>query len=184
MLNREESIKLLKKYIRDEKLIKHSYAVEVIMRAMAKKLERDEELWSIVGLLHDLDYEYTKDYPEKHATVSAQMLEGLLPEDGINAIKAHNYNYTDYIPSTTIDKALIASDAVSGLIIAAALVMPSKKLEEVKLETLINKFKDASFARGCNRKRIELCIDAGIELEPFLKLSLEALQDISDDLGL
>ena len=88
------------------------------------------------------------------------------------------------VTGTTIDKALIAADAVSGLVIAAALVMPSKKLSEVRLETLVNKYKDASFARGCSRKRIELCIDAGIELEPFLELSLESLQNIHEQLGL
>ncbi|UCH72244.1 MAG: hypothetical protein JSW62_01475, partial [Thermoplasmatales archaeon] len=140
--------------------------------------------WGLTGLLHDLDYGYTQAYPEKHATMSAEILDGLVPENSINAIKAHNYMHSDYIPSTSIDKALIASDAVSGLIIATALVMPSKKLSEVRLETLLNKFHDSSFARGCNRKRIELCMDNGFDLEAFLDLSLEALKDVSDELGL
>lgn len=183
MINREEAFALLKKYLRDDKLIKHSLAVEAILRDMAKKLDRDEELWGVIGLLHDLDYEYTKREPEKHANLSAQILEGLLPEKGVNAIKAHNYMHTDYIPTTSIDKALIAADAVSGLIIATALVVPSKKLSDVKLETLVNKYKDSSFAKGCSRSRIELCLDAGIEIDRFLDLSLNALKGIADKLG-
>jgi len=185
MINREEAFALLKKYLsRNDKLLKHSLAVEAIMREMARKLGKDEELWCLTGLLHDLDYEYTQKEPEKHANLSAQILEGLLPESSVNAIKAHNYMHTDYIPTTSLDKALIAADAVSGLVIATALVMPSKKLSEVKLETLKNKFYDNSFARGCSRSRIELCLDAGIELEVFLAMSLDALKNISDKLDL
>ena len=184
MINREEAFVLLKKYLRNEKLIKHSLAVEAIMREMARKLGKDEELWGLTGLLHDLDYEYTEKEPEKHANVSAQILEGLLPEMGVDAIKSHNYRHTDHIPTTSIDKALIAADAVSGLVIAAALVMPSKKLSEVRVETLLNKHKDNSFAKGCNRSRIELCIDTGIDLQSFLALSLNALKGIADKLDL
>lgn len=181
---RDQAYDLVKKYLKDDKLIKHSLAVEAIMRSIALETNKDADLWGITGLLHDLDYEYTKDFPDKHATITAQLLDGLLPEKAINAIKAHNYNHTDYIPTTSIDKALIASDAVSGLIIASALVMPSKSLSEVKYETLVKKFKDNSFAQGVSRKRIELCIDAGIKLENFLRISLKALQDISDKIDL
>jgi putative nucleotidyltransferase with HDIG domain len=184
MINREEAFALLKKYLRDDKLIKHSLAVEAILIDMAKKLGKDEELWGVIGLLHDLDYEYTKREPEKHANLSTEILEGLLPEGGLNAIKAHNYMHTDFIPTTSIDKALIAADAVSGLIIATALIIPSKKLSDVKIETLIHKYNDNSFARGCNRSRIALCVDTGLEIERFLALSLNALQSISDNLGL
>jgi len=183
MISREEGLALLKKYVRDEKLLKHSVAAEVILRAVAKKLVKDEELWGLTGLLHDLDYEYTQKEPEKHANISAQILADLLPEEAINAIRGHNYKHTDYLPTTSLDKALIAADAVSGLIIATALVMPSKTLAEVKLETLINKFNDTSFARGCSRAKIELILDAGIDVEAFLGLSLNALKEISNQLG-
>ena len=184
MINRDESFALLEKYLKDDKLLKHSLAVEIILVKMARNLEEDERVWGLTGLLHDLDYEYTQGEPEKHAAVSAQILEGLLPKDAVNAIKAHNYMHTDYIPTTTLDKALIAADAVSGLIIATALVMPSKKLFEVELKTLLNKFRDNSFARGCNRNKIELCLDIGINQERFLELSLNALKEISDKLDL
>ncbi len=184
MIGRETAFALLKKYLRADNLIKHSLAVEAIMKEFAKKLQKDEKLWAVTGLLHDLDYEYTERDPAQHTTVSAQILDGILPEKSINAIKAHNYMHTDYVPTTSIDKALIAADAVSGLIIATALVMPSKKLSDVRVETLIHKFNDNSFAKGCNRKRIELCEDIGVSLDDFLALALNALQNISDELAL
>jgi putative nucleotidyltransferase with HDIG domain len=184
MIDRDEAITWLKKYLYDDKLLKHSYAVEVIMGNIADYLKRDAKFWKLVGLLHDLDYEYSKGNPEDHSKITAELLDGLLPEEGINAIKAHNYLYSKYIPATTIDKSLIAADAVSGLVIASALVMPSKKLNEVKVESLIKKFNDKTFAKGCDRKRITLCLDVGIDLEKFLEISLNALQSISDELNL
>jgi hypothetical protein len=184
MMSREEALELLHKYLRQQNLIKHSLAVEAILKATAQKLNKNEELWAQVGLLHDLDYDYTKENPEKHALITSEVLEGLLPEEGINAIKSHNYQHTFQIPETSLDKSLIAADAVSGLIIAAALVMPSKKLSEVTVRTLVKKFKDKTFASGCNRKRIELCEDIGINRDDFLQLSLMALQNIADDLDL
>jgi len=184
MIAREDAYNLVKKYIRKENLIKHSLAVEAIMRAIARKLGRDENLWGLTGLLHDIDYDYTYDDPSEHGIVACQMLEGLLPEDGLNAIKAHNYQYTSHTPIRTIEKAMVAADAVSGLIIATALVMPSKKLADVKLETLLKKFDDKSFARGSDRRKISICYDFGLTLREFLDLSLKALQEIADDLGL
>jgi len=184
MITRDEAFKLLRNYIKDDKLLKHSLAVETILVKIARNLEEDEKVWGLTGLLHDLDYEYTKGMPEKHANVSAQILEGLLPKNAVNAIKAHNYMHTDKIPTTTLDKALIAADAVSGLIIATALVMPSKKLFEVESKTLLNKFRDNSFARGCNRDMIKLCLDIGINQEKFLELSLKALKKIPDKFDL
>jgi len=184
MMNRNEALTLLKKYLKDNKLLKHSLSVEAIMKGIAKFIEEDIDLWSRVGLLHDLDYEYTQGHPEKHANISADILAGLIPEKGINAIKAHNYLHTDYIPTTSIDKSLLAADAVSGLIIATALVMPSKKINDVRIETLLNKYNDKSFAKGCNRNKINLCLDIGIDLNDFLSLSLNALIEISKELEL
>lgn len=184
MLTRAEAVPLLKKNLRTENLLKHSYAVEAILEDMAKKLGEDSELWGLTGLLHDLDYDFTKNDPEKHSQITVKVLIDLLPLEAIDAIKAHNYQYTAQIPQTYLDKSLIAADAVSGLIIAAALVMPSKKLVDVTPKTLLSKFKDKSFAAGCNRKRIELCEDMELELQTFLELSLDSLKRISDVLGL
>lgn len=184
MLERDEAVKYLHKYLHDDKLIKHSIAVEAIMGNIAEFLKKDVEFWKLVGLLHDLDFEYTKGNPEEHSQITAELLDGLIPEDGINAIKSHNYIYSKYMPSTSIDKSLIASDAVSGLIIATALVMPSKKLNDVKIDTLIRKFNDKTFAKGCNRNRIKLCLDIGIDINKFLEISLISLKNISNKLNL
>ncbi|MEM0467175.1 MAG: HD domain-containing protein [Candidatus Thermoplasmatota archaeon] len=184
MITRTQAMILLKKYVKTTNLIKHSLAVEAILKQTACYLRENEELWGLTGLLHDLDYDHTKDTPHTHASVTVNLVQDLLPEEALHAIKAHNYQFTEQIPETQLDKALIAADAVSGLIIATALVMPSKKLREVTLKTLINKYKDKSFATGCNRKRIELCVDCGIDLEIFLELSLKALQNISEELGI
>jgi putative nucleotidyltransferase with HDIG domain len=184
MLTRNEAFALLKKNLRTENLIKHSLAVEAILEDMARKLGEDPQLWGLTGLLHDLDYDFTKNEPEKHSQITVRVLYDMLPVEAITAIKAHNYQYTTQIPQTYMDKSLIAADAVSGLIIAAALVMPSKKLADVTPKTLLTKFKDKSFAAGCNRKRIELCEDMELELQTFLEMSLNSLKRISDTLGL
>ena len=183
-INREEAITLLHNYLKDDKLRKHSYAVEAIMISLANHLDKNEKFWGIVGLLHDIDYEYTQNSPQDHGNISAQLLNNLLPKTAINAIKGHNYLHTGYLPTTYLDKALIAADAVSGLIIATALVMPKKTLDEVKLSTVIKKMNDSSFAKGCNRTRIKLIEDLGINLDTFLELSLFALKDIHTTLDL
>jgi len=184
MIERSQALVLLQKYLRTKNLMKHSYAVEAIMLAIAEKLGEDPELWGITGLLHDLDFDFTKEEPDKHSLVTINLVGEMLPEEALNAIKAHNFQYTAQIPMTYLDKGLIAADAVSGLVIAAALVMPSKKLADVTVPTLVGKFKDKSFAAGCNRKRIELCQDTGLSLEEFLGLSLKACQGISQSLEL
>lgn len=184
MIARDQAIELLKKYLKTDNLIKHSLAVEAILLALAKRLHKPEDIWATTGLLHDLDYDFTKTEPEKHATMSAQILDGILPEEIINAIKSHNFRHTNKTPETSLDKALIAADAVSGLVIATALIIPTKKLADVTLPTLINKFRDNSFARGCERKRINLCKDFGLPRNEFLEISLEALTSIADDLRL
>jgi len=184
MITREEALSFVKKYLRRDNLVKHSLAVEAIMRAVARRLGRDENLWGLTGLLHDLDYEYTQDDPTEHGIVTSQMLEGLLPNEALDAIKSHNYQYTSKTPVRSLDKALIAADAVSGLIISTALVMPNKKLAEVSVDTLLKKFDDKTFAKGCDRRKISICYDIGITLREFLDISLKALQEIADELGL
>jgi putative nucleotidyltransferase with HDIG domain len=184
MIIRDQQTELLKKYLKSDNLIKHSLAVEAILIALAKRLNKPEEIWAATGLLHDLDYDFTKTEPHKHATMSSQILEGILPKEIIDAIKSHNFRHTDKTPVTSLDKALIAADAVSGLVIATALIIPTKKLKDVQLPTLINKFKDISFARNCDRKRIDLCLDFGLQRNEFLNISLQALTSIDKDLGL
>lgn len=184
MINREEAFVILKKYLKDPDSIKYSLAVEAVLRELARILYRDGELWSLTGLLHNLDYEYTYEELEKRGNLSAQLLEGLLPENAVNAIKANNYMHTDYIPTTSLDKSLIAVAAICRLIIATAQSTPSKKLSEVDLNLLIERFRNPSFAANISRSRIELCVDLGIDLKAFLTLSLATIKEMSDELDL
>ncbi len=180
MLSEKEAEELLNS-VENENLRKHMVAVAAIMRKLAQKLNEDEEIWWLTGLLHDIDYGSVD--MNEHGLRSAEMLEGKLPEEALHAIKAHN-EMTGVEAKDKMDFALRASDAVSGLIVAAALVMPNKKISEVKVSTLKNKFKDKSFARRVDRNRIMECEKLGMELEEFLSLSLEAMKEIAEKLGL
>ncbi|MCD6261147.1 MAG: HDIG domain-containing protein [Thaumarchaeota archaeon] len=183
-MSREDALKLLRENVRNEKIILHMIAVGAIMRELARYFGEDEDLWELVGLLHDIDYERTKNDPSKHGLVAEEILGSLVSDDVLRAIKSHNYENTGIEPRTRMEKALIASDAVSGLIIACALVMPSKKLEEVKVKTVKKKFKQKDFARNVSRERILFCEQIGIPREKFFELALNALKGVSDELGL
>jgi predicted hydrolase (HD superfamily) len=154
------------------------------MKSLAKFLNEDEEKWELTGLLHDIDFGITEKNPEKHGVLAEEMLKGLVPEEIIKAIKSHNFEATQVLPNSAMEKALIACDAISGLLVACALVMPSKKIKEVKLQTVIKKFKDKDFARGANRDRILFCEDLGIPKEKFFEICLNALKSIDEKIGL
>ena len=180
MISDEEAMEMLEQ-IDMGNLRKHMLAVGAIMEKLAEKFGEDRKLWKFTGWLHDIDYK--KSDMREHGLISAKMLEGKLPEGALHAIKAHN-ELTGVKAESLMDKALIAADAASGLVVATALVMPGKKLEEVKISSLIHKFKDKSFARRVDRGRIEMCSEMGMSLEEFLELSLEAMKGISGELGL
>lgn len=184
MITRDEALKLIRSKVKNEKLIKHMLAVEAIMRALAKRFGEDEEIWGLAGLLHDLDYEETRNDFSKHGIVSAKYLKGKVPEEILEAIRAHN-ELTGYKPSSLLAKALIVADQLSGLIIATALVMPHKKLEEVKVKSLKRKFKHKDFARSVDRNKIlKYCKEIDLSLDELFEISLEALKKISNELGL
>ena len=180
MLSEEEAMEILAS-VENENLRKHMMAVAAIMERMAEKFGEDRVVWKFAGLLHDIDY--GKVGHEEHGLKSAEMLQGKLPDYALHAIRAHN-EMTGFMPESRMDFALRASDAASGLIVAAALVMPNKKLKEVRLETLKNKFKDKSFARRVDRGRIMECEKIGMELDEFLLLALEAMKGIAEKIGL
>jgi len=187
MISIEEARDLMEREVETDALRKHMLTVSVIMEALAAKqgIEEDveeKEKWALVGLLHDLDYERTKDDFERHGLITAEMLDGKLPEDCLGAIKAHN-KMTGFEPASMMAKALIAADAVSGLIVPTALMMPSRKLADVRVKSLTKKYKDKSFARTVSRENIMVCEDLGLERSEFFTLALDALQPISDELG-
>lgn len=185
MISFEEARAILEEEIETDALRKHMLAVAAIMEALAARLacaDEDKEKWSIVGLLHDLDYERTCDNFEQHGLVTADLLRGKLPEDCLDAIRAHNER-TGCKPTSAMATALIAADAVSGLILPTALMMPSRKLAEVRVSSLTKKFKDKSFARTVDRTAIMRCTELGLDRNQFFELALNALQKISAELG-
>ncbi len=175
----------LRNRVKDENLIKHMLATEAVMRAVAKRLGEDEEKWGITGLLHDIDYELTKDAPEKHSLIGAEWLKELgLPEDVVYAAKVHNEIHG--LPrKTLLDKSLYAVDPITGFIVAVGLVMPDKKLATARVKSMKKKFKDKSFAAGASRDQMRTCEEElGIPLNEFFEISLKAMQEIAGELGL
>jgi len=183
MIDRQQAFILIKKYLKDKDNIRIALAVEAVLKKMAELLEKDEELWGITGLLHNLDYEYCAGDPEQRGVLSSQLIDGLLLENAVNAIKANNYMHTDYIPITSLDKSLIASVTAAGLISSIVRTTESKKISDVDLAQVVIKFNDSGFVLRYNRSRILLCEDIGMQLEFFLNLCLEEMKKISDELG-
>lgn len=183
-MNREEAYQLIKGKVKNKNLIKHMLAVEAIMKALAKKLGRDEEKWGLTGLLHDIDYEMTVKDPHKHSIVGANMLKEIGLDDKIvNAVRAHN-DMHKIKRITPLEKALYCVDPLTGLIVAAALIHPDKKLTSIDHNFVLNRFKEKAFARGAKREQIKKCSELGFELEEFIKIGLLAMQNISEELDL
>ncbi len=184
-MNREESYKLLKENLFNNNLLKHCLAVEAIMRGLAEKLGGSPEIWGIAGLLHDIDYEQTKDDALKHSLIGAEMLKNLgFSDEIVEAVKTHNEAHS-IAPEGLMAKSLFVCDPMSGLIVAATLVLPSKNIKELTVENVLNRFKEKAFARGANREIIKQCEPLlGLPLEEFAKISLEAMKGISKQLEL
>jgi putative nucleotidyltransferase with HDIG domain len=164
---------------------KHSLATEVIMRALARTLGRDEHLWGIAGLLHDLDYSETRETMSRHGLVTEQLLAGInVAPEIIQAIKAHNADNLGFTRSTEFEHALVCAECITGLIVATTLVYPDKKIIGVRPKSIIKRMKQKEFARSVNRDYIRECELIGIPLEEFAVLSLEAMVGIAEQLGL
>jgi len=184
-MKRDEAINLLHQYIKNENMIKHCLAAETVVKAAAKHLGEDEEKWSMAGLLHDLDVELVNADPKIHGLETARILEetGIDPEI-IEAIKLHNEHATDQPRTTVFHHALCAGETITGMIIATTLVYPDKKLASVKPRSVKKRMKAKAFAASVDRDKIRECEKAGIPLDDFINLSLEAMRGISNELGL
>ncbi|MHB9150280.1 MAG: HD domain-containing protein [Thermoleophilia bacterium] len=184
-MEREAALRLVREHVGNENLVNHMLAAEAIMAALAERLGGDGSRWAMAGLLHDLDVEETADQMEVHATRTVEWLRevGFEDEEILDAIGAHNPANGSEI-TTTMARALFAADPLTGLVTAAALIRPEKKLDLVQLKSLKKRFKEPSFARGARREDILTCEDLGIPLEEFLALGLDAMKAVADDLGL
>ncbi len=182
MEKKEEAYEFLKNHVDTENLMQHSLAVSKTMEKLASRLGEDEEKWSITGMLHDVDYEKTKDAPEQHSLEASKMLaEAGIDEEICHAVKAHNAHHE--VPrKTNLDCALYSVDALTDLIFAAALLHPDKKLSSIDKNFVLDRYAEPSFARGSNRAQIAECQELGLNLEEFVDICLAAMQEIAHDL--
>lgn len=189
-MNREDALKLLHDNMTNINLRRHCYAVEAAMRGLAWYFKEDEGLWGIAGLLHDADYEQTKENnPHKnHTKVALEWLKKLDAHmDIYDAIAAHAWGYVEGAPEpkTKMQWSLYCCDELTGLIVAVALVKPEKRLSSVTVESVMNKWTNKGFAAGVERSQIEKCQETlGIPLQEFIQIVLTSMQTISADVGL
>jgi putative nucleotidyltransferase with HDIG domain len=182
--SREEAFALLKEYNKNEGLIKHALAVEAVMRYSARKRGKDEEKWGVIGLVHDLDYEQ---FPQQHCQKTEEILHSHnWPEDYIRAVLSHGWGIcTDIEPQSELEKVLYAVDELTGLIVATALVRPSKSVMDMKAKSVRKKWKDKSFAAGVNREIIEKGAQMlGVELNDLITDAIMGMREVADELDL
>jgi len=182
--SREQAFSLLKEYNKNEGLIKHALAVEAVMRYCARKRGEDEEKWGIIGLVHDLDYEQ---FPEQHCKKTKEILTSHnWPEEYIRAVVSHGWGIcTDVEPQSELEKVLYAVDELVGLIVATALVRPSKSVMDMKVKSVKKKWKDKSFAAGVKRDVIEKGAEMlGLGLDELIDDVIMGMREVADEIGL
>ena len=186
-ITREKAWELVNEFTENQNLVRHMLAVEAAMRAYARKYGEDEELWGIVGLIHDFDYEQNPDLSvEGHPVTGAKILrERGWPEEIVRAMLSHASEYTGVVQETLLERVLFAVDDLTGFLVAVALVRPSKSILDVKLKSVRKKWRDKAFAAAVNRQQIENSAEAlGVELNDHLQTVLEAMKEIAPELGL
>jgi putative nucleotidyltransferase with HDIG domain len=179
-------------HVKDPGVRMHCRASEQIMRGLARRFGQDEEQWGILGLLHDIDFDKTKHEPAEHCVVARTILRAAgMSEDAIDIIWSHTWgtecgggNVKNKKRTRNIEHALVASETITGLIYATALMNPEKKLASVKVKSVRKKFKSKAFARNCNRQFIAEIEDTGLTLDEFFDIAVTAMQQISGELGL
>jgi uncharacterized protein len=181
-ISRQDALALMEEHLESDSMRKHSLASEAIMRALAPRFGADPEMWGLVGLLHDLDYYETKDQMKQHTLVT----EKTLLEKGVDyriadAIKYHNAENLGLTRSEAIHFALTAAETITGMVVAAALVNPDRKIASLKPKSIKKRMKAKEFARSVNRDHILLCEQIGIPLDDFIAASLESMGRISGD---
>ena len=181
---REDALALLKTYNQSESLIRHAFAVEGVMRFMARKYGEDEEVWGIVGLIHDLDYEQ---FPDQHCKKTEAILkENNWPDSLIRAVVSHGWGIcSDVEPTTNMEKVLFAIDELTGLVATSALVRPTKSVMDMKAKSVKKKWKDKRFAAGVDRSIIQKGADMlGVELGDLITDTIMGMREVSDAIGL
>ena len=181
---RDEAWALLNKYNTNPGLVKHALAVEAVMRYMARKRGQDEETWGVVGLIHDLDYER---FPDRHCKKTEEILrERGWPEGLVRGVVSHGYGLcTDVEPQTEMEKVLYAIDELTGLVVATALVRPSRSVMDMAAKSVRKKWKDKAFAAGVNRAVIEDgARRLGMDLSDLITDTIMGMREAAEELGL
>lgn len=180
LLSRDQALTLLHQYIKNERMIYHSLASEAVLRALARRLDRDEEKWGLAGLLHDLDVEVTHADPKVHGLETARILSEMgIDEDVVEAIKLHNEMATDVPRTKEFHHALAAGETITGLITATSLVYPDKQVSSVKPRSVVKRMKEKAFAASVKRENILECELIGIPIEEFAELSVTAMSQMT-----
>lgn len=190
-LNKQQADELVDKYVTNPTTKLHLTESEAIMKALARKFGEDEEKWGIIGLLHDIDWDLSKDNHGNHCKLMVPILRDAGATDFlIETILSHGYGNPhcgapqDKVRDGRLQHCLAAAETLTGLIVASALIRPDKKLSAVELKSLKKRFKSKAFAAGCDRSIILECEKAGVPLDEFLELGLKSLQSMSGELGL
>jgi putative nucleotidyltransferase with HDIG domain len=181
---RDEAMALLKEFNQTDRAIRHALAVEAVMRYAARKRGADEETWGLVGLIHDLDYEQ---FPEEHCKKTEEILrQRNWPDDLIRAVVSHGWGIcTDVEPQTEMEKVLFATDELTGLVAATALVRPSRSVMDMKAKSVRKKWKDRHFAAGVSREIIQKGADMlGVELSDLITDTIMGMRDVAGEIGL
>ncbi|MDO4301058.1 MAG: hydrolase [Clostridia bacterium] len=184
-ISREDAYKLLKRYNKDAFHLQHALTVEGVMKWYANELGygEDAEYWGIVGLLHDIDFEQ---YPNEHCIKAPEILrEGGVDEDIIHGVCSHGYGIiVDVKPEHQMEKVLYAADELTGLIWAAALMRPSKSVQDIEVKSVKKKYKSANFAAGCSREVIEKGADMlGWELSDLIQKTIYAMRSCEESVN-
>ena len=184
MPTRDEALALLRQYNQNEALIRHALAVEAVMRYCARKRGQDVEMWGVIGLVHDLDYER---FPEQHCHKSGELLrERNWPEEYIRAVLSHGWGIcTEVEPQTDLEKTLYAMDELTGLVAATAIVRPSKSVLDMEPKSVKKKWKEKSFAAGVNREVIEKgAAMLGVDLNDLISDAILGMREAAEAIGL
>jgi len=184
MISREEAIILLHENIKAENMLKHCYASEAVMRALARRLGKNGDEWGLAGLLHDIDVEITNADPHIHGPYAGNILKGKITEAALDAIVMHNEVATGKERYNEFQFALAAGETITGLITATTLVYPDKKIASVKAKSVTKRMKEKAFAASVKRENILECEKIGIPIDEFAEISINAMKEISDTLGL
>ena len=186
-MERAQAWEIVQEYTLSDSLRRHMLATEAAMRRYAVRFEGDPDLWGVVGLLHDFDYEQNPDVSvEGHPIVGSKILrERGASEEIIRGILSHAEEITGVKPESMMEKSLVAVDELTGFLVAVALVRPSKSILDVKLKSVRKKWKSAAFAAPVNRAEIEHAAQAiGVPLDEHIMEVLEAMKGIASEIGL